>query len=194
MGESMELAQAMTSWRHLNSMNHRRINILVAPSTAGGTITQSKRKCGSTVFTPSALITPMKPKNLIDRIYLGDRGCKQCVYNNESKELRIQVDCISFLRPGSSIWDYYSEHDLQDGWIVLSGVDKLTIDPSNIQPNDFIFEIRVEIEKDSIQREKVTISTGGVDAEGKLTDILISAIVEDAHIEDSRGKLVSPPI
>lgn len=136
----------------------------------------------------------MKPKNLIDRIYLGDRGCKQCVYSNESKELRIQVDCISFLRPGSSTWDYYSEHDLQDGWIVLSGVDKLTIDPPDVQPNDFIFEIRVDSIKDSNEREKVTILTGGVNAEGKLTDIHISALVQDAHIENPQGKIVSPPI
>lgn len=136
----------------------------------------------------------MKPKNLIARIYLGDRGCKQCVYFNESKELRIQVDLISFLRPGASTWDYYSEHDLQDGWMVLSGVDQLTIDPPNVQPNDFIFEIRVDSVKDSNGRERVTISTGGVDAEGKLTDILISALVKDAHIENSEGKIVSPPI
>lgn len=136
----------------------------------------------------------MNPKTLIDRIYLGDRGCKQCVYNNESKELRIQVDCISFLRPGSSTWDYYSEHDLEDGWIVLSGVDKVTIDPPNVQPSDFIFDIQVDSVKDSNERERVTISTGGVDREGELRDILICALVKDAHIEDSQGKIVSPPI
>ncbi len=78
--------------------------------------------------------------------------------------------------------------------MVLSGVDQLTIDPPNVQPNDFIFEIRVDSVKDSNGRERVTISTGGVDAEGKLTDILISALVKDAHIENSEGKIVSPPI
>lgn len=39
MGENMELAQAVTSWGLLHSMRRRRNDILVAPSTVGGTIT-----------------------------------------------------------------------------------------------------------------------------------------------------------
>jgi len=133
----------------------------------------------------------MKPKNLIERIYLGDRGCTQLVYNREAKQIRIQVDRISFLRPGSTTWNYYSEHDLEEGWIIFSGVDKVTIDPPNIQPNDFI-EILVDSVKDTTKLERVTISTGGVDAEGRLKEIIVSALVKDAHIENSQGKIVSP--
>jgi hypothetical protein len=135
----------------------------------------------------------MKPKDLIKSIYLGDRGCKQFVHDTENKQIKIQVDCISFLRPGSTTWDYYSEHDLQDGWIVFSGAERVLIEPPNLQPNDFINEILVEDAEDSNGRDRVSISTAGVNAEGKLTDILISGVVEDAHIEDCLGKKVSLP-
>jgi hypothetical protein len=135
----------------------------------------------------------MKPKDLIKSIYLGDRGCKQFVHVPENKEIRIQVDCISFLRPGSTTWDYYSEHDLQDGWIVFSGAENVLIEPANVQPNDFINEILVENLDDSNGRDRVTISISSVNSEAKSTEVVISASVADAYIEDSLGKTVAPP-
>ncbi len=133
----------------------------------------------------------MNPKTLFKSIYLGDRYCKAFVINRQEQQLRIQVDCISFLRPGTATWDYFTERDVQDGWIVFSGVDEVKIQPPNAVPNDFINDITVEDVGASDERYRITISISSVDAGGNSTEVIVSTTVVDTHLEDSGGLMIA---
>lgn len=80
---------------------------------------------------------------LLQTIYLGDRACKGfCVDSWESK-LLIKVDQISRVRSSSGIWDFYSDEDIHDGYIAFTGLERLTLDPTGLVPNDTIEELNL---------------------------------------------------
>jgi hypothetical protein len=129
----------------------------------------------------------MNPATLIRSIYLGDRGCMAVVFDKTKRQLRIQVDCISLLRPGTDRWDYYTERDIENGWIVFSGVDTGKIQPENSEPNDFINEVSVEQDADQDGRYGITMSIGSVDATGHSQEVIMSVKSSCAHLEDAKG-------
>ncbi len=129
----------------------------------------------------------MTPATLIRSIYLGDRGCMAVVFDKTKRQLRIQVDCISLLQPGTDKWDYYTERDIQNGWIVFSGVDTVKMQPENIEPNDFINDISVEQDADQDGRYRSTISIDGVDPKGIRREVIILVRSLEAHLEDAKG-------
>lgn len=129
----------------------------------------------------------MNPKTLIKSIYLGDRACKAFVYDKARRELRIQIDCISPLRPGTKTWDFYAGGDIENGWIVFRGVDDLTIQPPGAVPNDFINGISIENRGDAIDRYRVEISIDSIDGSGNTIEVTIRGLVDDAHLEDATG-------
>lgn len=129
----------------------------------------------------------MTPATLIRSIYLGERGCMAVVFDKTKRQLRIQVDCISLLQPGTDKWDYYTERDIQNGWIVFSGVDTVKMQPENIEPNDFINEISVEQDADQDGQYRSTISIDGVDPKGIRREAIILVRSLEAHLEDAKG-------
>jgi hypothetical protein len=129
----------------------------------------------------------MNPSALIKSIYLGDRACKAFVYDKTRRELRIQIDCISPLRPGTETWDFYTGEDIENGWIIFRGVDDFTIHPPGATPNDFINDISIEKSGDSTGQYRIVISIGSIDASGKTTEVKIRALIEDALLEDASG-------
>ena len=129
----------------------------------------------------------MNPANLIGSIYLGDRGCKAFVFDETERQLSIQVDCISLLRPGTDRWDYYTERDIEDGWVIFSGVDAVIMKPENVEPNDFINDVSVGRDPDLDGRYEITMSISSVDDKGNLTEVIILVRSSDAHLEDANG-------
>jgi hypothetical protein len=129
----------------------------------------------------------MNPNTLIKSIYLGDRACKSFVYDKTKRELRIQIDCISLLRPGKETWDFYTGGDIEDGWIVFRGIDELIIQPPGVTPNDFINDINIENSGDSVGRYHVVISIDSIDASGKTSEVTIRALIDDVLLKDARG-------
>jgi hypothetical protein len=133
----------------------------------------------------------MNPRILAKSIYTGDRGCKAFVYDQAMRELRIQIDCISVLRPGTEVWDFYTEGDIEDGWIVFRRVDELSMEPPGATPNDFFNGISIEDCPNSPERYRMVISIDSIDDSGKTTEVTIRGFVNDAHLEDSNGQEVS---
>jgi len=129
----------------------------------------------------------MNPKTLIKSIYLGDRACKAFVYDKARRELRIQIDCISLLRPGAETWDFYTGGDIENGWIVFRGVDELTMQPPGVVPNDFINNISIENSGDTVDRYRVEISIDSIDGSGNTIEVRIRSLIDDAHLEDATG-------
>lgn len=109
------------------------------------------------------------------------------VFDKTKRQLKIQVDCISLLRPGTDKWDYYTERDILDGWIVFSGVDTVKMQPENIEPNDFINDISIEQDTDQDGRYRSTISIDGVDPKGIRREVIILVRSLEAHLEDAKG-------
>lgn len=109
------------------------------------------------------------------------------MFDETKRQLRIQVDCISLLRSGTDRWDYYTERDVQNGWIVFSGVDAVITQPENIEPNDFINDVRVEEDADPDGRYRITMSIGSVDAAGNSSEAIILAKSPVAYLEDAKG-------
>lgn len=133
----------------------------------------------------------MNPRILAKSIYTGDRGCTAFVYDRAKRELRIQIDCISVLRPGTEVWDFYNEGNIEDGWIVLRGVDELSMEPPGFIPNDWFNDISIEDCPSSPGRYRMVISIDSIDDSGKTTEVTIRGFVDDAHLEDSNGQEVS---
>lgn len=134
----------------------------------------------------------MNPRILARSINTGDRGCKAFVYNKAKRELRIQIDNISVLCPGTEVWGFYTEGDIEDGWIVFRGVDELSMEPPGFTPNDWFNDISIEDCPSIISgRYRMVISIDSSDDGGKTTEVTIRGLVDDAYLEDSNGREVS---
>ena len=80
------------------------------------------------------MISSVNSEEFLRTIYLGDRACKALLIDSWKQRVAIQVDSISRLRPGSKTWDFYAEGDIDDGWLVFSGVRSLRFEPSGPLP------------------------------------------------------------
>lgn len=86
---------------------------------------------------------PQSPEQTLASIYLGDRACKAILIASWKRRVALQVDVISRLRPGTKTWDFYTDEDLVDGWLVFDKVLSCTLDRSGLLPNDYIGGITV---------------------------------------------------
>jgi len=124
----------------------------------------------------------MKPKELLSTVYLGDRACKKFLIDGWNRRFAIQVDCISRIEKGTSEWNYYTDEDVKDGWLVFSGMKSLSIMPDGFVPNDFIEIISVyEVGEETA----IEISVGSVSTSGETTEIQIRVVAEMASIEST---------
>src|SRR6266487_4039315 len=87
---------------------------------------------------------PMKPEQLLQTIYLGDRGCKAVLIDSWNQRVAIQATVISRLKSGTKTWDFYSDEDIKDGWLVFSHVQSVRFEPPGPLPNDFINSVSVK--------------------------------------------------
>lgn len=82
----------------------------------------------------------MKPDEFLKTIYLGDRACKGLVLDGWKDEVKIHINAISRVR--GDAWDFYTDEDVDDGFLVFEGVDHISFDPPGRIPNDEIGEIK----------------------------------------------------
>lgn len=125
----------------------------------------------------------MNAIEFLKTIYVGDQACKAMVLDTWGSEFKLQATCISRVR--SATWNYYTEEDLPDGFIVLTGVDSIAFEPSGFIPNDLINEIRVEPVPGSESKHLFVISIDSVDRTGDRTEVLVSVRAESIELEDS---------
>lgn len=78
----------------------------------------------------------MESKEFLDTIYLGDRACVSIFIDSVKDEVKIGVDEISRVR--SDKWNYYTDEDLEGGFIVFARVKSIYFDPPGFIPNDMI--------------------------------------------------------
>ena len=86
-------------------------------------------------------------KNFLDTIYLGDRYCER--FEIKDNRIIFQINLISRLEEGTTEWNYYSEKDVEHGFLVFDEVVDYTLN-SELTFNDEISEIEVIDKKDQV--------------------------------------------
>ncbi|AVF35278.1 DUF6258 family protein [Rahnella sikkimica] len=80
---------------------------------------------------------------MIERIYLGDRSVKGIEIDSWNLIVRIKIDFISRLKPGSQNWGFYTDEDIGDGYMVFSGVTSFQVSPPGAIPDDYIVDYSI---------------------------------------------------
>ncbi len=130
----------------------------------------------------------MNSEELIQSIYLGDRGCKAINIDCIKKRVSIQVDCISRLRPGAQNWDYYTDRDIEDGLLVFIDVRSIIFDPPGPIPNDYIMDFTAKPLQLS-EDQKLYLFTFAAVAMTKSDgsyEVLVKIEASRLHLEDPR--------
>lgn len=132
--------------------------------------------------------TFMDPIEFLKTIYLGDRGLKNILIDGWNNRVVLQIDLISRVRDASGYWNFYSDEDIADGFLVFTGVESIRVDPPGLIPNDFIDVIGAErLEGKAQERFCVRFSTpasvtrpDGVTVLDGVTEIVAKGV----HLED----------
>lgn len=127
----------------------------------------------------------MEPSQLIRSLYFGDRACKSIFIDGWRNRVIVQVDCLSFLRPGTKTWDFYADQDIVDALLVFDGVMSFSCTPSGPVPNDYIAELSVFDAGDGPGYE-FTLEVASVDSKGNSTQVFVRIGAQTLHIEDPR--------
>jgi hypothetical protein len=130
----------------------------------------------------------MNPKEFLATVYLGDRGCKKILIDGWSNKLGLQVNCISRIRDDKPMnsWGYYNDEDVDDGWLVFSGLRSVSFTPSGPVPNDEleIKDVR-EVDGDYV----FTISAGSGNEKAEITEVIIEFTAESVSVETNQNFL-----
>lgn len=123
----------------------------------------------------------MEPIEFLKTIYLGDRYCKNFIINSDKKQVELYVNCISRIRDKSGEWNYYTDEDIDDGILVITGVEKVILDKSGILPNDQLYDVYAEKTNNNY---KFIIETSNVDDKNNTIDLIIEIIGTGVHLLD----------
>jgi len=132
----------------------------------------------------------MTPSEFIKTIYLGDRACKSLEIDGWNQRVRIQVDTISRIRSVSGEWEFYSEEDIEDGYLVFDAVVSASLSPPGFLPNDWISIVRVDrlLGVDGMDspndRFKFVLSLGAVTSKGDGQELTLEIVARSIHLED----------
>lgn len=129
----------------------------------------------------------MDPKEFLKTIYLGDRACKKIIIDGWRHRLGLQVNSISRLEAGTENWSYYTDEDVDDGWLVFSKISSVSMNPDGLFPNDFINSIDVSPQED---KYLFLISVGSCSAKGDISEVVISVTADEVHIESNEDFLM----
>lgn len=123
----------------------------------------------------------MNPKDFINTIYLGDRGCKGICINGWDEQVVIKVDKISRIRDSSGEWNYYSEEDIDDGLIVFTGITEIKFSPSGFIPNDRINYLKLSETEEENYTFRLSIDSVGSDATNE--EVILEIKASGIHLE-----------
>lgn len=130
----------------------------------------------------------MTPIDFLRTIYLGDRMCKAFHIDGHKGEVKIEVDLISRVR--GQAWDFYSEEDIQDGFVVLEGVTSIAFEPAGPLPNDWIeFESAHPLEKDGTYRISLSVGAASADS-ASVVEVKVEIVAKSLCLENSKGERI----
>ena len=131
----------------------------------------------------------MDPNDFLKTIYLHDRGCTALFIDCVRKRVSLGIDAISRIRNPSGNWDFYRDEDIENGRIVFTSVESLSLSSGPL-PNDYIFAFTVEPlprgneTAETTPRYVFRMDTGSVDKKGEFHPVTIEVVAESIHLED----------
>lgn len=130
----------------------------------------------------------MNPIEFYETIYLGDRWCKQVIFDGVAGEIRLQIDLISRVRGNQ--WNYYADEDLADGFLVLENVAKFELIPQGPLPNDWIEFVSVsETGENGYYRFEFSLGSSS-EATAQSTEVALIVIAKQLCLADAEGHKV----
>lgn len=130
----------------------------------------------------------MSPQDLLKTVYLGDRGCMSILFDAWKSEIKIQVTCISRIR--GDAWNFYSDEDLPNGFLVFEGVSGLAIDPLGAIPNDLINELAVETFDANESTYLFSLRVDSVNAQGDRLESSVRIVANSFVLESAAGERI----
>ena len=130
------------------------------------------------------------PLDFFRTVYFGDRACKAIFINTWDSVVRVQIDLISRIRSVSGDWDFYSDEDVENGFLVFRRVKHFSMTPEGLLPNDLINSVSVE--KDN--QEGFWIFRLGIDSadeRGQSEEVQVKIVAESVFIEREDGSTVA---
>jgi hypothetical protein len=126
----------------------------------------------------------MNPRDFVETIYLGDRGCKGIYLNGWEDKVTVTVDRISRIRDSSGEWNFYSDEDIDDAQIVFTDVKGVQFSPSGPVPNDRINYLEFVKSEEGISTFRFSIDS--IKADGTSDEVLLEIQACGIHIEDPK--------
>ncbi|MDI7226497.1 DUF6258 family protein [Leptospira santarosai] len=124
----------------------------------------------------------MELEDFIKTIYLGDQACKAILLDSWNEEIKIQATCISRVRSGS--WNYYTDEDIENGYLIFEKAKSINFDPPGFIPNDFINDFSAEKLDDDFYA--VTINISSINSKAESISIDIRIVCKSLAIEDPK--------
>lgn len=129
----------------------------------------------------------MHPELFLKTIYLGDRSCKNLLIDGWNRRVVLQVDLISRIRSDNGNWEFYSDEDIPDGFIVFTGADFIDFNPAGFIPNDLINSIALDnsMKVETIKEKFLfRLSIGSVNQKGESQEVIIRILADGIHLEN----------
>lgn len=127
----------------------------------------------------------MNPDQFLNTIYLGDRACQSIAIEGWKKEIKIKVDCISRVR--GEKWNFYTDEDVREGFLVLENVQSFKFEPPGFLPNDWIEPVSVTSLGEDGTRWEIVLSLGAVNSKGESQEVLLHVVAEVVSIENAES-------
>jgi len=87
----------------------------------------------------------MEIEEFLKTVYVGDRYVKEIVLDSYKKEVKIKINSISRIREHKNHeWGFCNDEDIEDGYIVFTGVSYFSMEPSGLIPNDELYYWQVK--------------------------------------------------
>lgn len=123
----------------------------------------------------------MNPQEFLKGIYYGDCGCKNIIIDCWGGHLKIQVDTL-FLMKGD-LFDYESDREVVDGYIVFEGVDKIYFSGGGF-PNDSLNSIVCSDEVLESGKWNFVINVDSIDESFNVSQVLIHLTASSVYIQE----------
>lgn len=152
----------------------------ITDNRRGGPNQQHAKK---TIRPQSKNRAKMTPREIIDRTYLGDRGCVAFDVSADSNTIKIVMDSLCVLDEGATRWIYGEGREIEGGELVFSNVRCWNASPFGLTLCDWVEFIDVSKSGDGFL---FTLSVG---ASGTAADTCLECIL---RIESATLSVVDP--
>ena len=122
-------------------------------------------------------------KKILESLYLGDRFCEKVEFGEN--KISFQMNRISKLKEGTKEWNYYTDEDIEHGYLVFDNVIEYGVN-NKLPFNDEIYHIEMVEKKDDIFFFK--INGCNVSDTAVSTDIEMWIRAKRFYVLDSEGR------